>query len=883
MKDLPMLLRLKLFLLVFLLVARDVPSVVAQSGTATRVSGGLVVLYDFAEGSGTTVHDRSGVGQAVDLAFDKTPNVSWSDDGLIIKTSTRIVSAQPARKIIDAVRRSNAITVEAWLKPATTTQSGPARIVSISKDTSGRNVTLGQDGEVFDVRLRTTGTSANGIPSTGSPKKSLQTRLTHVVYTRDAAGSTTIYLDGKQVARGKASGNVSNWDNNQRLSLANEVTGDRPWLGELHLVAIFDRALSASDVQQNFVAGSRAGSQSAEERAAEMQLASQNKLFDTQIAPLFAEHCIECHDPAVRKGGLDLSRRTEAMVGGESGKVITPGKAIDSLLWESVLANEMPKSRPPLSDEEKSVLKKWLEGGAVWSVEVIDPAIYLHEGHAGEIWVQRLTVPEYIETVRSAVGVDISKEASEVLPPDLRADGFSNTAYNLSVDLKHVEAYAKLAEIIVSRMDVLEFAGKFAKSRKLSTDDTMRDQVAAMGKWLLRGPLTPQEINDYSGIATTVASAGGDFKDAISYIVEAMIQSPRFVYRIENQHGNGSPRPVGPYELASRLSYIIWGGPPDDSLMQAADRGDLADRGKLDTQVQRMLNDPRAVDRSLVFVSEWLNLGRLSNLRPNKERFPDWNADLAMDMRAETLAFFKEVVWEQQRPLAELLNAQVTFATPRLASHYGLPPAGDGLSKYDVAAVPGRGGLLTQGSVLTIGGDNASMVSRGLFVLHDLLRGTVNAPPPCVNVVPPPSKAGLTQRGIAETRVANEQCGVCHVRFEPLAYGLEKFDGIGGYHDKDKFGNTLREDGEVLFPGESKPVKFASSAELMNLLAGSERVQESLTWKVTQFALGRPLVAVDAPAVRAIHEVAQKNGGTYASLVTAIVLSDLVRMSRNTE
>ena len=454
------------------------------------------------------------------------------------------MSAKPARKIIDAVRRSNAITVEAWLKPAKTSQSGPARIVSISQDTSGRNVTLGQDDDVFDVRLRTTGTSTNGIPSTGSPKKSLQTRLTHVAYTRDAAGSTTIYLDGKQVARGKASGNASNWDTNQRLSLANEVTGDRPWLGELHLVAIFDRALSASDVQQNFVAGSRAGSQSAEERAAEMQLASQTKLFNTQIAPLFAEHCIECHDPAVRKGGLDLSRRTEAMVGGESGKVITPGKAVDSLLWESVLANEMPKSRPPLSSEEKSVLEKWLDGGAVWPVEVIDPAIYLHEGHAGEIWVQRLTVPEYIETVRSAVGVDISKEASEGLPPDLRADGFSNTAYNLSVDLKHVEAYAKLAEIIVSRMDVLQFAGKFSKSRKLSTDDTMRDQVAAMGKWLLRGPLTPQEINDYSGIATTVASAGGDFNDAMSYIVEAMIQSPRFVYRIENQHGDGSAGPV---------------------------------------------------------------------------------------------------------------------------------------------------------------------------------------------------------------------------------------------------------------------------------------------------------------------------------------------------
>ncbi len=264
---------------------------------------------------------------------------------------------------------------------------------------------------------------------------------------------------------------------------------------------------------------------------------------------------MECHDSAIKKGGLDLSRKTAALAGGESGRVISPGKAADSLLWELVSSNEMPKDRAPLSSQEKDALRKWLDAGANWGIDVIDPAIYAHNGHSGEVWVQRLTTPEYIETVRSAVGVDIAKQARELLPPDLRADGFSNTAYNLNVDLKHVEAYSRLAEMIVSRMDVLKFAARFSKSRKLSTDDTMRKQVAAMGKWLLRGPLTNQEVDDYSGVATTVASAGGDFKDAMTYIIQAMLQSPRFVYRIENQHGAG---PVDGYELASRLSYILW-------------------------------------------------------------------------------------------------------------------------------------------------------------------------------------------------------------------------------------------------------------------------------------------------------------------------------------
>lgn len=293
-----------------------------------------------------------------------------------------------------------------------------------------------------------------------------------------------------------------------------------------------------------------------------------------------------------------------------------------------------------------------------------------------------------------------------------------------------------------------------------------------------------------------------------------------------------------------------------------------------------MLSDSRTIDQSLQFVSEWLDLDRLADLQPDAGKFPGWDAQLAADMREETLAFFKDVVWRQNRPLAELLNAQMTFATPRLAAHYGLQPGGKSLLRYDLAAIPGRGGLLTQGSVLTVGGDDASMVSRGLFVLQDLLRGTVNAPPPCVNTTPPPTKAGLTQRGIAEVRIADQNCGVCHARFEPLAFGLEKFDGIGAFHEKDEHGNALRDDGEILFPGEAKPVKYKSAAELMTLLSGSERVRESLTWKVTQFALGRPLVAADAAAVAAIHKASQQDGGTYSSLITAIVLSDLVQKTR---
>ena len=872
-----MLRSLSLGLLPWVVVAS---SLEAADGVPTdrRVSNSLLVLYDFQESAGPIVKDKSEVGKPLDLRIGDMKAVRRAAGTLDVKSETVIRSEKPANKIIEAVRKSGAITIEAWVVPAKTNQSGPARIVSLSDSANARNFTLGQDGDHFDVRFRTTKTNTNGIPSVASPNKSLTTRLTHVVYVRDRSGKSRLYLDGKQRKEQTIEGGLGNWQSNFPLVLANEVNKGRPWLGTLHLVAIYDRGLSSKEVRQNFDAGAD-GKHDPSAHIAEQLAARRRRTFETKVASLLANRCLECHDSSTKEGGLDLSQKNSAFAGGESGKAIVPGKLSESLLWESIAADEMPKEQTPLTDGQKKLLREWIESGAIWSLDVIDPAIYAHDAKAADLWVQRLTVDEYIETVRAAVGVDISKEAREILPKDLRADGFSNTAYNLNVDLKHVEAYAQLAEIAVGRMDVLKFTSRFSKSRSLSTDATMRELVAEMGKWLLRGPLDKQEEITYSGIATTVASAGGSFEEAARYLIEAMLQSPRFIYRIENQQGDGGTNEVGDYELASRLSYIIWGGPPDETLMREAENGRL-DRSGIEKQAARMLKDSRAVDRSIQFVSEWLNLERMANMQPGAEKFPNWDTALAADMRQETVEFFKDVAWKNERPLADLLNAKFTYATPRLAKYYGLTPKGKGVSRYDLSGVPARGGLLTQGSVLTVGGDDASMVTRGLFVLHDILRGTVKDPPPGLDITPVPSKPGLSQRVIAEQRIANVSCGGCHTKFEPLAFGLEKYDGLGAYHDKDEHGNKLREDGEILFPGTPKPVKYQTSAELMDLLAGNQRVRETITWKLTQFALGRPVVAADAPIVAKIHEVAQADGGTYPSLLTAIVTSDLVRMTR---
>ena len=851
---------------------------VSYADPPKRVGRGLQVLYDFS-GSGKVIRDRSEADPPIDLTITNMNAVKRRKGSLQVIGKAGIRSKVAASRLNTAVRRSGEITIEAWVNPSDKEQDGPARIVTVSKDGSNRNVTLGQDGNKFDVRFRTSKTSTNGIPSLATQRRTVQTKLAHLAYTRDRSGKTRIFMNGKAVADGSASGKTSNWDPKFQLGLADEISGGRIWMGTYHLVAVYSRDLSPGEVSQNFRAGANA-----ETEAAKVEPAPDPRFeqFITKIAPLLSNHCLECHDAASQEGGLDLSRKHLAMAGGDSGLAIVPGKASESLLWESVANDEMPQDRTPLSKADKELLHSWIASGAVWPLEKIDPAVYLHDGQASGVWVRRLTIPEYIETVRSVFGVEIADEAQATLPSDKRADGFRNTSYNLTVDMGHVQAYADLARTIVDRMDVLKFASQFQKSLKL-IDDDMRGLIEKMGKRVLRGPLSDREIVLYRGITTTVASAGGDAREAVAYVIEAMLQSPRFIYRVESQRGKDGEEFVDDYELASRIAYIVWGAPPDRELWEAAESGELFDDELITKQVERMMKDPRAINQSVEFLSQWLNLGRLDNLKPSPETFPDWDADLAGDMREETIAFFREIVWEKDRPLADLFNAQLTFATPRLAKYYGLRPSGDGIRRYDLQGVPARGGLLSQASVLTIGGDEASMVTRGLFVLHDLLRGVVKDPPPCVNTTPVPTGPGLTQRAIAEERIALDACGGCHAKFEPLAFGLEKFDGLGAYSDKDHHGNSLREDGEILIPGEPDSKSYQTSAELMNILAESERVRETITWKLTQFALGRPLGPRDAADVAEIHRSAQKSGGTYANLMSAIVLSDLVRKTRTQE
>ncbi|MBU1191697.1 MAG: fibronectin type III domain-containing protein [Gammaproteobacteria bacterium] len=216
-----------------------------------------LVLYTFNEGLGSTVNDVSGTGQPLNLTIANPTAVTWNVNGsLRINAATMIASSTAATKINYALKASNAFTIEAWVQPANTTQNGPARILTLSKDAHNRNITLGQEEISYIGRLRTTKTNANGTPQISTPAGTLNTDLTHVVYSRDTSGKVKLFINGVKQERTTIDGNFSNWDNTYRLALGNELNGGRPWLGTYHQLAIYDYAFSGTEVGQAYAAGS---------------------------------------------------------------------------------------------------------------------------------------------------------------------------------------------------------------------------------------------------------------------------------------------------------------------------------------------------------------------------------------------------------------------------------------------------------------------------------------------------------------------------------------------------------------------------------------------------------------------------------------------------
>ena len=378
------------------------------------------------------------------------------------------------------------------------------------------------------------------------------------------------------------------------------------------------------------------------------------------------------------------------------------------------------------------------------------------------------------------------------------------------------------------------------------------------------------------------ARNGADFEASIQAALEALLASPRFVFRLEQPPAAarvGQTFQVADLDLASRLSFFLWGAGPDPELVKVATAGGLKTAAGLDRQVRRMLADPRAESLSTRFASQWLRLQDVDKIRPDALLFPYWDYTLAGNLVHETQLFFASLVREDRSAL-DLLRADYTFVNQRLARHYGIPNV-MGPEFRRVQVPDERRGILGQGSVLllTSVADRTSPVQRGKWVMEVLLGSPPPAPPPNVPTLEETggAKGGklLSVRERMEQHRANPACMSCHKVIDPLGLALENFDVTGRWRIKD---NEVPVDpnGE-LYDG----TKMNGPAGLREaLLKHQDAFLLSFTERLMTYALGRRVQAYDMPTVRRVIRDAGTQDYKMSAFILGVVNSSPFRMSR---
>jgi len=386
-----------------------------------------------------------------------------------------------------------------------------------------------------------------------------------------------------------------------------------------------------------------------------------------------------------------------------------------------------------------------------------------------------------------------------------------------------------------------------------------------------RRPVKPEETARLLKLFDLASSKGERFEEALRLPMKAVLVSPHFLYRVEEDPQNPEQvRTIGEFELATRLSYFLWSSMPDAELFRLAERGELRKPGVLEAQVRRMLRDPKAVALAENFAAQWLQLGLLKPLAPDKGYFPNWDEGLKAAMAGEAIAYFEYVV-RNDRSILEFIDSDYTFVNGRLARHYGI----DGVTGPEFVKVKWtdgrRGGVVTMASTLTLTSNptRTSPVKRGKWILENIL-GTPPPPPaPDVPELPPTGQLKGTLRQQMEQHRANPSCANCHAKLDPLGFGLENFDAIGAWRDRD---NRQPIDASGVLPGGER---FNGPAELRKVLLGkADQFRRCFAEKLLTFALGRGLEYYDKCALDEIVAYGKANNDTFSSLVLAIARSD---------
>lgn len=500
--------------------------------------------------------------------------------------------------------------------------------------------------------------------------------------------------------------------------------------------------------------------------------------------------------------------------------------------------------------------------------------------------LSRLTNTEYRNTLRTLLPQLSLPELA--LPTDLTVEGFDNNAKAQTPSPALVEQYKASAEAVADAVAaeidaVLPCASRSAADPAGCAAQLIDDFVTRA----YRRPLQAEERARYLALFERANAAYG-FAPAIGMVVQATLQSPGFLYRVElGTEPREGVRPLSGHELASRLSYFFWDDMPDAELLDAAASGALDDATGLENQARRLLADPRARPAIASLFHQWLRFEKMERMPKSSERFPQWNDQVADALRRGTERFVEHVFWDMNGSLSALLTDTQSFVDEQTAPLYGLSDdvTANLVGQAGLTAVQTNGdqrsGILTQAGLLAAFAHETtdSPVLRGVFVMDRLLCSAPPPPPPGVtgSILETDQTAGqvLTTRDRIALTHENGECASCHHTIDGIGFGFSHYDASGRWRDTDN-GLDVDATGWIEYTQDADG-PFDGAVELGQRLAQSAQVSECASAQWYRYALGLGAADVDSCALAPIAQRFADTDGSLQELMIAIATSDAFR------
>ena len=561
--------------------------------------------------------------------------------------------------------------------------------------------------------------------------------------------------------------------------------------------------------------------------------AGAQKVFKEKVAPFVNKYCTRCHGSRA-KAGINLQSALKS-----------PGSAASFLHWKKAVANVKVHDMPPEDSSKKPTDEERRQ-----FIEWIGQTKYLAPRDPGPFVIRRLTKTEYANTLHDLYGVN--RSIADSLPEEVVGEGFLNSISPLQSEL-----FLGIANKVVDQVVASKGKAPTAIQKRLFGDPPpqgadLRKEAREIARSLARNgyrrPAADTELKVLVDVYDLARKNKLNHPAALGLMLKAVLVSPQFLFITPAKKTDPDKSIVflDDHQLASRLSYLLWSAPPDADLSALAEKGELQKPDVLRAQVERLLNHDRSRALFDGFGSQWLRLSGLDQQVFDPEMFPQMTAALREAMIEEARLFFESIIRENQS-VVRFVDSDYTFLNEPLAKVYDLEQSVLGHKMRRVKLInPNRGGILGMPAILatTSFPNRTSPVRRGVWVLEQILGDQIPPPPPDVPELEEQDHKevkGLTLRQRTKLHQSEATCANCHKVLDPIGFGLENFDAIGRWREKNGVGTPIDSAGKL-----PNGKDFSSPAELKRLLAQREAdLARNLTERLMAYALGRQLEGYD--------------------------------------